>query len=291
MVKKRKKDYQRKKLTNPFFSSKRNKSGKGLLGKIKIAVVSLLVFTGFFLLFSSDYFSVKNIVVSGNDRINASEIKQAVHSQLDQRRFVIFKQSNIFMFNKNTMENKLLENPLLEKADVKRKLPETLEVVIREKNNGLIWASGSKQYYLDLQGVAIRAIGTSDLVIEKNNQGTDVVRPEASSGNYPLVYDLSNEDVSIGRPATAAEMVAFISGLTREIEKTSDINISHYTMTRPYFPEVTLITKDGWEVRFKISDDYSKQARVLNSVLQQEIQNRNNLQYIDLRFGEKVFYK
>ena len=291
MISRRKKDYQKKNLSNPFFSHKKSLAGKRGFSKLKSGAIAVTFLTVMIFLFTSDYFSIKDIVIAGYDRVSPQEIETVISSQQNKKRLLFFNQKNIFLFDKKSVIKELMANPLLESVKINRNLPGTLKIMVTEKTKGLIWALGNQQYYLDLSGVVIRAIDSSDLIIEKTAAGTDIVRPEAASGNYPLVYDLSAEAVTVGQSATSANLVKFVLGLAEEIKAGVNIDISHFNVVTPYFPEVTLITKDGWEVRFKISDDYAKQVRILDSVLEQEVKDRNNLEYIDLRFGEKVFYK
>jgi hypothetical protein len=62
-------------------------------------------------------------------------------------------------------------------------------------------------------------------------------------------------------------------------------------MARPLLPEVTMVTTQGWKVYFKIDTDPEYQAKLLETILGQKITNRSKLEYIDLRFGERVFYR
>lgn len=290
MKRKKTKDYQKKNLKNPHFPNKKKEGGRGLL-KFKFLIFGLGLFIFSIFLLTSDYFSIRTIDITDNERVDSAEIRGVIQEVMDKRRFFVLKQNNLFLFDKKSAIEKLSGNYLFEDIQIKKKLFGTIEVVVSEKNNGVIWSTANEQYYLDLKGVVIRQLAETDLVIERVDDATDVVRSEVSSSKYPLIYDQSDATVKLGDIVTSSELVEFVISLQNELDLGSDFEVSHYVIIRPFFPEITLITKEGWEARFKLGDDAVKQARVLNSLLQQKIRDRSNLNYIDLRFGEKVFYK
>ncbi len=50
-------------------------------------------------------------------------------------------------------------------------------------------------------------------------------------------------------------------------------------------------TNEGWQAIFMPSQNFSQQLDNLKIVLREKLKNRENLEYIDLRFGNRVFYK
>lgn len=286
----KKKDYQNKKLNNPFFP--KVKSGRGgSLSKFFYLIIAVILIFSFGYFFTNERFAINEIIVSGNEKVKESEVRGVVEGILAKRRFLFFRQSNFFLLNENLIEKDLEKNYLIEKVKIDKKFFHGVEVIITEKPKGLIWSVNNQEYYLDLNGVAIKPLDSSDLIVSEVGTSTEVIRPEASSGIYPLVYDQSQTEVILGENVASADMVNFIITLDEEISRLTNINVSHYVMPRPYFDEVFLETKQGFEIRFKKSDNPTEQVVILNSVLQQKINDESNLEYIDLRFGERVFYK
>lgn len=286
----RKKDYQKKKLNNPFFPRVK-KGGGGPLAKFFYFVIAIIFIFSFSYFLTNERFEIKEIIVSGNEKVKEAEVRGVVESVLAKRRFLFFKQDNFFLFKESLVKESLEKNFLIDKVKVDKKFFDGVEVIITEKPKGLIWSVNNQEYYLDLGGVAIKPLDASDLIISEVGTSTEVIRPEASSGVYPLVYDQSATEVILGEQVASSEMINFIITLDEEIARLTDIDVSHYVMPRPYFDEVFLVTKQGFEVRFKKSDNPAEQVVILNSVLRQKINDLSNLEYIDLRFGERVFYK
>ena len=168
------------------------------------------------------------------------------------------------------------------------------ENVIIEGNEQLasvLWVTGAEQYYLDSSGSAVRKIEESDLVVQTGEAGVEVIRPEASAGRYPVVWDQSNDSVGIGQPVIAGDQLNFIVILNDRLVQSADFDISHYNLANAKARDITLVVKEGWEAYFTFDDSAENQVELLLSVLQQKIKNRRDLEYVDLRFGEKIFWK
>ena len=56
---------------------------------------------------------------------------------------------------------------------------------------------------------------------------------------------------------------------------------------------VNIRTLEGWEVYFNLEDGVSQQIFNLDIVLKEKIspEERENLEYVDLRFGNQIYYK
>lgn len=285
----------RKQYKNPFYPNK--KAGSPLLKKdFKIRFpkfVYLVIIIIFLFVFSyADVFQINNVEVSGTQRINQVEVEDLIYEQTEGRRYILFGQGSIFFFSKHQAKKVIAENLLLDEVKVKKSYFKTIKIEITEKQSGIGWVSGGSQYYLDLEGVALREIELGGgFIVEQSGENTDLIRSELSSGDFPVVYDQSNGEVMIGQLVTTEKLVNFVLSLFDELSVVADFEISHFTVERPFSREVTLVTKEEWEARFKVGENPIIQGGILVSILQQKIKDRSNLEYVDLRFGEKVFYK
>lgn len=286
---KRKKDYQKKDYRNPYFSQKQ-KSKTPKRFKFYGFILIILIIVGLYFLNSADQLQIKNVEISGNEYIGSQGIKSVVSEQLAKKRWLFFSQSNIVFFNKSSVKKELLGAYLLDELKIKKKYPDTLDIQVKEKISALVWATGEEKYFLDLNGVVIRKITADDLIIQPGEGESDIVRPEFSSGQYPIIYDQDNEPVTIGQPALTDELVDFIIALSEELKETADFDIAHYKTTQHPL-EIILITKEGWEARFKTDSSAKDQAELLSQILIEKVKNRSELEYIDLRFEGKVFYQ
>lgn len=291
MRKGRKKDYQLKDYQNPFFP-KKQVSKKSRLTKFYFLALIILIIGGLYFLNSSDLFQIQKVEVTGQQQISQIEVSNIVFEQLKTKRWLLFDQGSIWFFNQRQTRKQLEQNYLFDSLKIKKKYFDTIKVEIVEKQSGIAWVSGTSQHFLGLTGVALRQVDVGGgVVVEQGSSGTEVIRSEISSGNFPLVYDQSASPVTIGQLITSDDLVNFVINLSDGLDGRADFEFSHYTIERPFAREINLVTNEGWQAYFKIDDDPIQQLNLLLLVLQQKVKDRASLEYIDLRFGEKVFYQ
>ncbi len=286
----RRRDYQKKDYRNPFFPKlKAKKSHRGK--KFAFILIILIIIIGLYFLNASDYFTIKDIQISGNETISENAIKTIIQQQLEKRRFLFFRQSNIFFFNSRQAKKELKNNYFFEEVKIKRKFFDTLTVNVREKITAIVWLTEGKSYFLDLDGIAIKEIKAEDLVVQPGKEGTESMRARVSQEGYPGVYDQSNSPVTIGQNVINKGLADFIVKLTELINTQADFETSHYTISSPFAEQITLVTTEGWQAHFRTTNPADLQANRLFLILSQKVEDRSKLEYIDLRFEEKIFYK
>ena len=80
--------------------------------------------------------------------------------------------------------------------------------------------------------------------------------------------------------------------LKDELKKKNGLEIVSYHFFSRVPREIRVETANGFKLWFDRTKNLSESFKVLKTVLEQEIKDRRQeLSYIDLRFGNKVFYK
>ncbi|WPC40967.1 cell division protein FtsQ/DivIB [Clostridium sp. JS66] len=93
------------------------------------------------------YFNIKNIEVSGNRNISSKEIVDLS---------TLFKGNNIFYINVRNGENNILSNPYISEVQIKRKLPATVQINIKEREALFYNAKDNKYFIVDKNGVVLQ---------------------------------------------------------------------------------------------------------------------------------------
>lgn len=101
---------------------RKNKKIKKNMKRISLFLV--IIGGGIFTLVSP-IFNIKEIQVSNNNQIATETIVSISQLQLGQ---------NLFRFNKNQVEKKIKTNPYVETVNVKRKIPNKIEIQIKERD-------------------------------------------------------------------------------------------------------------------------------------------------------------
>jgi hypothetical protein len=291
---------------NPF--SKHYQKKSRLLKIYGFLAIVLILGLGYFLLYS-DRFEIKNIDVSGTRNIRADDIKSIAESQIAERRFLIFKQRNLFAFSKKELTEKINDKYVLDDLRINKDLPGSLKIEIKEKISLVIWVSNNRYYNLDSNGIAISEILNLNKSKSTKNKTQEETAPEPeffdikplNSGelidnreisSFPLIFDETNNEVVLGQSVISSDMISIILNLNKKIPEKINISVNSFKIPELGSREVKIVTNEKWEIYFDTNKDIEMQLNNLKLTLDEKIKgNRSSLQYIDLRFGNRVYYQ
>ncbi|MEK7653505.1 MAG: cell division protein FtsQ/DivIB [Patescibacteria group bacterium] len=262
-----KKDYQKKEFVNPYFNDQKNR-GFNTGYYLKIIAVCFIVY----IIVYSDLFKIKKIEIEGADFIKPEELRQTVENQLASWRWYILPQKNLLFLSKKRLEEGIVAKYRLNKLEIDKGW-QSLKIKIEEKISNLIIYNKKTFYFADSDGVI-----TSE--ISQDKVGEYWTR-------FPI-FNVANENINIGEQIIDTQKMDFILKLNEELKNTL-VKIAGYESNDR--EEVTLVSKDGWRAYFDLNSDIKKSVENLALVLKEKIHNPRLLEYIDLRFGDKVYYR
>ena len=179
-------------------------------------IVLLFILTGGTIYYlTTPVFNVSNIIVYGNEK-NSTDTYISLSK-------INLNETNIFEFTKSGLEKKLKENPYVEKVEIKRKLPNELELYITERKVDYQINYANAYIYLNNQGY----------ILEINEEKKDVplIKGIATiENNIQVGQRLGTEDLL--KLDTILKIVNYIKYNNVESKLTSiDVtNISNYTL-------------------------------------------------------------
>ncbi len=273
--KKVKKDYQRKNLPNPFFRHSSSGKNKHLNNKQTLILIflSLIFLIWFFLL--APFWRIQNIIVIGLTRAPQGEINKIIWDQSSSRRWVFFKQSNIFLFDDTQASKNIIDKYNVAAAEIKKEWPHTLKVVINERPYAFIFQEGTKLFYASADGYIIKQppVKISDekkyFLLENDNPGTLI----------------SNHD----RINIKANHLSFIFALDKALASHPDLPVGKFIIDSE-LNTVKVKFINGPVVYFNVKDSINRQINILLLVKNRKIKdNFKRTKYIDLRYGNRVF--
>ncbi|MEI6288464.1 MAG: cell division protein FtsQ/DivIB [bacterium] len=263
-----KKDYQKKDFTNPYFNRPHQKKiGFNTILYLKI-IAGLLVL---YVVFYSDLFRINNVQISTDKLIDNTAFSRAINDNLNSWRFFILPQKNMIFFSAGDLYKQLNSKFKLENLSVSRGW-KTVGVWAVSKPSFLIIYNG-QQFYLTDEDGQITAQVDQNLIGDYTDK-------------LPIL-NVAQSQINVGDKITSREMVDFILELNRKAPYYSLQARGYETMAGD---EVTLVTRDLWRAYFDTNQPIDQALNNLSLVLKQQIKNQK-INYIDLRFGEKVFYK
>lgn len=162
-------------------TSKKNKKTKKKVN-IKILKYSFLLFSVLAIVIItmfSPLFNIKEIIVTGNEKITKDEIISLSQINIEE---------NTYKINTKKVENRILENPYIKSVEVKRSLPSGIILAVQERKTTFMIEYGNSYVYVNNQGYILE-ISSGKLEVPIL-QGVETAVEELVAGNR-----LCNEDL------------------------------------------------------------------------------------------------
>ncbi|MDD2807763.1 MAG: hypothetical protein PHW95_04570 [Patescibacteria group bacterium] len=282
----KKRDYNKKNFQNPFFPAKVN----GSKGRRKMVIFFGVVSPLILLIILSFFLRIKNINISGGSESEINEIRNMAQAEMDSRRFFIFDEHSLIFFNKNKLAKSATAIESVYSIAVAKTFPDTLDISINNKAVSAILISNGIKYYLDDSGVAIKIEDTTDVVIENGGNNTQVVRLKSDSDSYPTIMIDNLSKIRIGSEVIEKGKLDFILAIDSAVKKRGGFTPTSYTLNL-ITSELDLLVNDGWQVKFDAQGKALEQLDSLYLVLNNKVSDKTLLHYIDVRYGDKIFYQ
>lgn len=176
------------------------------------------------------------------------------------------------------------EFPKLKEVRVRKRFPDSLAIQASERELFAILCNDKERdtpsasvpvkcAYLDADGIAYSAA-------------------PVFAGRLILKIRTDFEEVGIGREVVAPALIEKLRFITSALTSKMGIAVESVELSERVPSEFRVAAADGFHLFFRVEDEYENAFRVLGRVLEDEIGDRRaKVDYIDLRFGNKVFYK
>ncbi|MEK7167943.1 MAG: hypothetical protein AAB791_03000 [Patescibacteria group bacterium] len=264
------KDYSEKKYVNPYFEEKKVPiKGFNTQRYLKILAGAVIIY----ILVYSSLFRVSAIEVSGNELISQEEFINIVKRELKNNYFFVIPQSNFVLLSERKLEKGIREKYDLSELKIRRGWKK-LKISLKENISNLLVFNRANQsfYFADQEG-----------------RVTQIVPREIAEKfwlKYPIL-NVNNLDLKEGDDIASSKTVEFILKLDEAIVL-AGIERNGYELKGDN--EVDLVSKKDWRAYFDVNSDVQRSVDNLSLVLKEKVGGQK-IQYVDLRFGDKVYYK
>lgn len=237
-----------------------------------------------------DKLYIRKVYISGNSKVENSRIFAVVENILAGRYYGVYPKSNILIYPKEQLEQTLLRNIPWLAGVVISGSTNMVSIEVIEREPKYLWCDDLAKpistricYYMDKDG----------FVFDK--------APAFSGHIYPEFYGGNKRGGYMGRSILPVATLQNILSVKDSINKM--IKDGGYPLGEAYGVYVhnngdydLLLSgiKKDWRASFDLNTDPVKKFKaVLDSkFFKKELAGPgNNLEYVDLRFGKKVFYK
>ncbi len=236
-------------------------------------VLIILIFVGLAYLSNSSSTKISEIYINDTTFFDKKEIEKIVREGLQGSHLMVFNKDNVLLFPKNEIEAKVKNfSKAIKKVSISLAGLQKISVQVEEYKPVAVWCNDINCYYLNETG----------LVFDK--------APANYDKNLMQFHDWIHDD-PIGKnyidPETFQKIITLVNLIAKVPLKVTSVNTEDGLT-------FNLHTEGGTRLLYEINDDPEEVANNLNTVLEKDAINRaqlNNIDYIDLQFGNKVYYK
>ena len=269
---------------NPYF--RRTKPFRWTWAIVAASVVIAIIGLASYVL-SAQTFAIRDVTIEGTQSINPSDLRAVADAYLSESRWVAFRTSNRFLFRAEDLKQALESRYAFESLDVTRE-DAVVHIRVKEKTSQLIWKTGETWFLVDLQGRVIRPISAEEQTALTSPITLD--NPPHPFSTLPACVDVNATIVHVGDAVLQADEIQGILGFQTMV-RAQNILPTETHVDRLAGKWISLVTSGGYEILFDPLSDITVQAVRLETVLREEIPDTTGLAYIDLRFGDHVYFK
>lgn len=251
---------------------------------LKIGLVVLWVaFLGVsgYALFLSGLLSINKIEVTGVKTLRSGNITQFIGETLQGAYMGFVPKNNLVLISGSQIANAITGKfRIAASAVVTKHFPDKLEIVIVERQGVVVWCSGEQCAFIDEQGYAY--------------ESADSATVQADNSELLIVRDEGQRPIELGQYVVDPEYLVFVISLREALQKKNGfITERIYRTPSAVSGEVRVRTLDGWEIYVDQARGVEGSTQVLKLFLESSFKdrNRNDLEYIDIRTENKVYYK
>lgn len=299
----------RKKICYPTFATfQKEKPRKKAREKINWKI---WLWGGFFILilggivylaFWAPFFKIKEIKVSGNNFVSAAGIEEVVRALGRQKFLKIIPQDTLFALSGKKIENKILTGfPALREVKVKKIPFDKIEISVKERESTAIWCQTKAE---PISASTPSAFATSTAAVQKkpppqseqcffiDEEGIAFRQaPEISGTLAATFYGSSAQAPVLGNQVVASSTIAFAQQLKKAAREIG-LEMTAFLCEEEVSQDLSVLTSEGWWIYFDVNRSAKAQMNVLDSLLNEEIKDkRADLQYVDLRIANRIYYK
>lgn len=266
----------------------RDRRRKVLIKKVSITLVSFLVVFGIFsYVMNLSPLRVEKVVIFGTNIVSESEVSEVVNTLISGKYFFLIPKNNVFFYPKERLGNDLLSKfsrieavyPALDRGNI-------LVVTVAERSPKYVWCGKENR----------RDTSTHEECYFMDKDGYIFIKsPDFSPNVFFRIYgELASTTEPIGARVFSLDEFTRIMDFRSAV---SSIGFSPKAVVSLKDGDYEFILNNGGKILFNTKNDFAKSAdnirlAVTSAPLFDELKTKpNKLLYIDVRFGNKVFYK
>jgi len=259
-----------------------------------------------YLLIFSQYFQIENIIISGNEKTKKNEILNIIENKI-QKTIFFSSTKSIYLANITEIKKQALNDfPQINDLEISKSFPNSLNVIVIERFGVAVFCqdiekedeiveedkSSSTEFpketkvekkFISLSSADVRCflIDQKGVVFEEISKDTEFLKIKKPS--------IKNE-LTLGQTAVEHDL---FSKILKIFSVLAELDIKAKKVLIVSSDRINVLTAENWEIYFDPQKDLSWQLEKLEALLKEHVslENRNQLDYVELRFGDLAPFK
>lgn len=243
---------------------------QNLYFRLTIFYLILLAEIFYFLIFSP-VFQIRTLIISAPLQIPNNLLLDLVE-KTTIKKLLFFQTKSIFLYDSRLTQETIRQRfSQIELIKIKRNLPGTLVVEIKNRQAVGQWCQKEQCFFVDSWGVLFE----EDFATQKP--------PEL------LIFSEKENIIKSGQKVLDKEELEAVFEIAAKLNEDLKIEAKKFIIASGKFTAKTAL---GPEIYFDLQDDIREQLFNLKVLLEKQVDlQKTGLEYIDLRFGNTLYYK
>lgn len=247
-----------------------NQTKASIAQKIKKIVLLFIIFvTAVWSFFWLPFFRIKEIEIN-DPLISKREVEEKLTFTFSSLTRFFLPQNNFFLFPSKIIEEAILESGI-GVADVEKKFPNKIFVDFKEIKPKFLYCKANACFYIDKDGIPYETA------------------PFFSDSPLPVLEFLGaqKKELKLGEEFLPKIEAGFFLDFGNEAKRLN-LSIKKIEIEN----DIKLTMNEEWQLILLFGEkDYKDILEKLSFLFERKIKNRSKLEYIDMRFPNKAFYK
>jgi cell division septal protein FtsQ len=222
----------------------------------------------FYFLFFHPYFQINSIRIDNSFTIDKEELSH-YFNEITRQNVLAFSSKSIIPLSSKKMRSKVLsQTSVIKDIEIRKVFPSQLSINLIERAPVAIFCKSNQKekcYYIDDEGI----------IFQKTT-------------NKEKLTIVKESNFLVGDRLIEAEDLEKLFYIRNELQK-ENLSTNYFDLSKENSIEVFL--KEGWSILFS-KNNHSQELKNLHLVLEKfSLKEKNKIKYIDLRFGDRVYYK
>ncbi len=288
--------YSRKSIIKKTRKKKLVERGKFLARKTTVAFALFLFLAGILAWQSgNEKVTISKIEIFGNEVVNEKVVREIVQKEMIGKYGWLFHKNNIFIYPRGDIEKKLFElNKRIKEVNVYRDSLTAIAVEISERKPAYLYCTiapqGSTFPVTPLRSASPQGQTFSRDCFFLDKTGYIFAEAPQFSGNVFFEFYADREFANKPLGNLLFEEKEFDRIIVFK-EKTEKLGFKAVALVEKEEGDYDLFFEDGAKIMFNKKQNLAEVLENLDSSIETIQASTKPLEYIDLRFGNKVFYK